>query len=958
MNLPLEFGQPWALLLLAVLAPIGYLAWTTQAPLRGARWWVSTVVRVVLVVALVLSLADVRWSRYSDDLCVMFLVDGSRSTGSKALEQARKQIARELPQMRDDDRFAIIVFGQRPLLARPTSVRDDNFELKRIDPAVGDFTDIGRAVRFAVSQFRQGYQKRIVLLSDGNENLGNALEEVRAAAAAQVDVLTCPLVTGYENEIVVDSVVVPARARPDQPISLKTRIKASRAGQATVRVFRDGRAIAEGPVDLREGANLIDLPSDTISEPGFVRYEVLVEPAAGSDTLAVNNVGLAYTQVYGTPRVLYLEGQADHARRLQNALRSAAGRDKGGFMVDVGSMQAVPQTIEELARYDCIILSDVPAVAMNEGQMKLLESYVKQLGGGLVMIGGQQSLTTGGYLDTPVAEALPVDLHLDREKHLASLALVIVVDQSGSMTMPVGGGATKMDLANQACVNALQLLDEYDQAAVCMTDTAPKWVDGGLRPMTPSNKASLSSDVLRNRGGGGGIFVRSGIAAAYKELAQSDAQSRHIILFADATDSEQQDGCFALARSHLKGDYPVTLTSVGLGGPGDPHVGFLRMLAENHGGGRFYLTSNAKALPEIFTRDTYIVSRRAIVEVEKGFAAGRVASAEMIEEINWTAAPPLYGYVVTRPREGGEVLLVAKDGEPLLARWRYGLGKATVFASDAKDRWARDWVNWDGYDRFWAQVVRWTMRETTGSDIRTQTVTSGNMVEVIVDAVDSEGNFINGQMLSANVISPDPSEDPRSVTLHQSGPGRYTGRFEARATGSAYQVAVVDDKQDRRVDSVGAVISYPPEYRSMEPNLTLLQQVADTAGGRFVAGDLAGSFRRQEQQVSALRSIWTPLLVAGVCLLVLDVASRRLVWPSAVSRRDDGKSAAAETAGRVMSHLRKSRDKVRLRKDQMDELPVAPEARQPAAAGRAAPKQQPTDDETVVVLKRSRKKSG
>jgi len=955
MDFPLEFGRPWALVLALVLVPMVYLAWTTQAPLRGARWWVSTVVRLVLTSALVLALADVRWSRHSDDLCVIFLVDGSRSVGPKALDLARRHIARELPQMRQDDRFGIVVFGQRPLMARPVGPRDQTFELKPLDPSASDFTDIGRAVRFAVSQFPPGYQKRLVLLSDGNENLGDALAEVRAAAAAQVDVVTCPLVTGYDNEVVVDSVVVPARARPDQPISLKTRLKATRAGQAMVRVFRDGRPIAEGPVDLHEGANLIDLPSDTIAEPGFVRYEVLVEPAAGIDTLAVNNVGLGYTQVYGTPRVLYLEGQAGHGRRLASALRSAAGRDKGGFLVDVGTMQSVPQSIEEMARYDCIILSDIPATAMTPAQMTHLENYVKELGGGLVMIGGQQSLTTGGYLDTPVARALPVDLHLDRERHLASLALAIVVDQSGSMTMEVAPGITKMDLANQACVNAIQLLDDYDEAAVCMTDTAPKWVGGGLRPMTPGNKAALSTDVLRNKGGGGGIFVRSGLAAAYKELARSRAQTRHIILFAAATDSEQQEGCFALAHGHATGDNPVTLTVVGLGSPGDCHAMFLKMLAENYGGGRFYLTADAKALPEIFTRDTYIVSRRAIVELEKGFAASRVAGAEMIEEIDWSSAPPLYGYVVTRPRDEGEVLLAAKDGEPLLARWRYGLGKATAFASDAKDRWARDWMTWSGYDRFWLQIVRWTMRETTGSDIRTQTVTTGNRVEVVVDAVDREGRFLNGQTLSAHVISPDPADPPQTVPLHQSGPGRYTGRFEARATGSAYQVAVVDERQGRRVDSVGAVISYPSEYRDMEPNLSLLQQVADVAGGRFVSGDLAGSFRRQQRQVRALAGMWPPLVVAAVCLLVADVASRRLVLRRRAAPREDGKLSAAEAAGHVVSHLRKSRDKVRLRQEKLDELPVsgrgASDGARPASPAKAAE----NDEEAVIVLRRRSK---
>ncbi|NIA20503.1 MAG: VWA domain-containing protein [Anaerolineaceae bacterium] len=940
MSLPLEFGRPWALLLLLVLAPMGYLAWTTRAPLGGGRWWLSTVVRVALVLLVVLSLADLRWARHSNDLCVFFLVDGSKSTGPlevagrdesgggsgrglpKALAVARKQIVGELLQMKKGDRFGVIVFGQRPLLVRASSVRDTAFKFRPIDPQVGDFTNIGRAIRFAASQFPRGYQKRIVLLSDGNENLGDARIEARAAAAAEIDILTCPLAATYGADVVVSGMFVPQRARPNQPVRIKVRIESTRATETMVRVYRDGEAIAEGTVALDKGTNLIDVASDTVEEPGFYRWEVIVEPPAGSDDVVENNTGLAYTQVYGESRVLYLEGYPEHARRLRQALRDGAARGKGGFTLKTGSMRNVPSAIEDLAPYDCVILSDIPASAMSSDQMKLFQNYVKELGGGLIMIGGQMSLTTGGYVDTPIERILPVDLHLDREKHLASLALVIVVDQSGSMGATVGGSTTKMDLANQACANAISLLDYYDQAAVCMTDTSPKWVGGKLRYMTGPNKSRLTRDVLRNRPGGGGIFVKTGLYAAYEELKKSDAQSKHVILFADTRDSEQQNGCFKMADDYLR-VHNITLTSIGLGDPRDPDVPFLRTLAERHGNGRFYITSNARDLPEIFTKDTYIVSRNAIVEVKEGFQAGQVGSAEMIDNIDWPSAPRLYGYVATRPRPKGEVLLVAKDDEPLLARWRYGLGKATVFASDAKDRWSKDWIGWGGFDKFWPQIVRWTMRQPRSRNIRTQTVVDGSRVRIIVDAIDSDGEFINGRMLSARVISPDPSAGVRKVALHQVGPGRYAGYFEAKVTQAVHQIGIVDDEAGRVVDSAGAVLSYPPEYRDTGPNLVLLQQLADLTRGRFVPGRLAGSFKRKERPASALRSAWVAMLVVGVGLLVVDVASRRLVLPDFLAgRRKRLSKAVGDKADQVMTRLRESRDLSRRRQERIEDLPV------------------------------------
>jgi len=926
MRFPLEFGQPWALWLLVALVPVGYLAWTTRAPLRTGRWWFSTLTRVVLVLLVVLSLADTRWSRRADELCVFFLVDGSKSTGPRALERAERRIATEVEQMRKDDRFGVIVFGQRPRLVRSMGPKG-KVRLASLDPRVADFTNIGRAIRYAASQFPDDCQKRIVLLSDGNENLGNAAKEAQDAAANDIDIIASPLAIRHEAEVLVDSLLVPPRARPHQPIELRACIRSSTETDVAVKVFRDHEQIAEGTVHLTPGPKVIHLATDAVTDSGFHNYEVLVEAPPGTDTSTVNNTGLAYTQVYGEARVLYLEGFPEHAVRLTQALRSSARRPKGGFSLETGSMMNVPQTIEEMARYDCIILSDIPASTMSASQMEAMKYYVEQVGGGLVMIGGEKSLTTGGYVKTPIEEALPVSLQLDREKHLASLALAIVVDQSGSMGMTAaGGGASKMDLANQACANAVKLLSDYDEAGVCMTDTSPKWVGGKLRAMTPGNKSRLIRDVLSQRPGGGGIMVKTGIHAAYAALHKSTAQTRHIILFADAQDSEQQNGCYAMARQELARN-KITLTAVGLGARGDPHVGFLRTLSERHGNGRFYLTNRASDLPEIFVKDTYIVSRNAIVEIPEGFSPGRTSNAEVIRGIDWPRAPKLYGYVATMPdKPKSEILLTAKDDEPLLARWRYGLGKSTVFTSDAKDRWARDWAAWGDFDRFWSQIVRWTMRETKRGDVSTQVVLDGNRGRILVDAIDSDGEYINGKMLSVRIITADPDVKPETLALHQVGPGRYSGAFDLKATGVAYQVVVVDEEhRGSIVDSVGAVLSYAPEYRDMEPDTALLDHVAEASRGRYMAS-LSGTFQRERRPVSALRSIWVALLMVTVGLLVVDIAARRLVLPDwLLKQRGQAGRKLAQGADTAMARLRESRELLRRKQTEFDRLPETPD---------------------------------
>lgn len=939
MHFPLEFGRPWALWLLVFLVPLLYLAWTTRAPLRRGRWWLATVLRVLLLLLVVGALADVRWSRTTDRIAVFFLVDGSKSTGSRAVEKASELIERELRQVEDsgspwraaDEQFGIIVFGQRPLLRRAMGPKGV-VALEPPDPETAMFTNIGRAMRYAVTQFPSGCQKRIVLLSDGNENLGDAVEDARFAAANDVDILAVPLAETRDAEVLVDRVIAPVRSRPHQPLDIRASIRSSLATEVAVKVFRDHDLIAEGTVPVEPGANVIRLAGDAIAEPGFHRYEVLVSAPAGTDTIEANNTGLAYTQVYGQARVLYLEGFPEHARRLAAALRTDAARPRGGFALEVGGEARMPLSLEEMARYDCIILSDIPASAMSPGQMTALKQYVEHLGGGLVMIGGEKSLTTGGYLGTPVEEALPVGLDLRREQHLASLAQVIVVDKSGSMGMPaVGGAGTKMDLANQACVKTLELLQSFDRAAVCVVDHLPKWVGGKLRPMTDANKSRLAHEVTTVRAGGGGILVKTGLDTAYEELRRSDAQMRHIILFADAADSEQQNGCFDMAETNRR-RHRITLTAVGLGTPGDPDVAFLKTLSETHGGGRFYLTNDARRLPEIFTKETYVVSRNALVEVEEGFRPVRTSGAEAIANIDWAQAPRLYGYVATMPNKPrSEILLTAKDDEPLLARWRFGLGKAAVFTSDAKDRWARDWAAWGDFDRFWSQIVRWTMRETARGSVRAQVVAEGNRQRVIVDAVDADGEYVNGLALSANVVSSDPSVEPERITLRQAGPGRYEGTFDARVTGVAYQVVVIDDDRRAVVDSVGAVLSYPPEYRDAEPDTALLSRVAEVSGGRYLPV-LSGSFLRKAKATTALESIWTMLLATCVGLLVLDVAARRLVMPDWMTRRsEDTRKKLLAGAEEVAARLRRQREELWLMRDR-PEGAAADEAQAPAAS--------------------------
>lgn len=631
--------------------------------------------------------------------------------------------------MPQGDRAAVVAFGEEALVERLAS------ETRGLPPVASlpgsGRTDIAEALRLALALFPEESQKRIVLLSDGLENVGDALAQADLATARGVEIAVVPLLAPpAEQEAYLAELEMPASVRQGQSFEVTAVIESTLAQQATLRLLGDGQLLDSRGVDLERGTNRVVF-SLTAEETGFRRYHLELDPAL--DTLPQNNLASGFTVVYGPPQVLVAEGVPGEADALEHALVSA------GVEVDRVPPAQLPAEPAVLSSYDAVVLMDVPADALPDGAMEALPVAVRELGRGLVMIGGEQGYGAGGYLRTPLEEALPVDMDVRSRTREPNVALVLAVDRSGSMgrchcndpdALPgeyerVEVGLPKVDIAKDAVVMAGQALGPLDYMGVVAFDEDALWALELQQLVDPA--------ALQNAIGGiqayGGTNIFAGLTQAEEALLGTEARVKHIILL---TDGWSRTGEYDDLTVRL-GEEGITLSVVAAG---TGSAEYLSWLAET-GGGRYYPVPTIEDLPEIFFRETIEAVGSYIVE--EPFYPLPAGTTPILRGLDPTGLPPLLGYNGTTPKATAQVTLLSPRGDPVLAQWQVGLGRAVAWTSDLKGQWASDWVAWDRFNRFAAQMVSWTLPDPADERLEVGIALDGADVRFRVDAADEEG---------------------------------------------------------------------------------------------------------------------------------------------------------------------------------------------------------------------------
>ena len=850
----LDFERPWLLLLLPPSVAIVYLLWrgsrTYMPPVRRRA---SLIVRVAVISLLCLVLSVPTVQLRADQLAVAVLLDRSDSITPLARSQQEYWLAKAFASKGAQDQVSVITFGEDATVERALS--DDPRPPRLAPDQTGTRTNIAAAIRAGVAALPPSAARRLVILSDGRENLDHADAAAALAAAAHVQLMSVPMDETQGPEVLVRALDAPSQLREGERFTVTAQLEATQPTSATLHLLMDGQVLTSQQVDLDQGTNRFVIPLEPIST-GHHLLRLQVE--ADADTLSQNNSAGALVVVTGPPSVLVVEGTTGESQFLVDALKTS------GLNVEQQSPLSAPLDLGTLRNYASVVLVDVAANQFAPGQLRALKTYVQNYGGGLVIAGGDHAYGPGSYARTPLEEMSPVRMDLRGKSVSASTALILVIDTSGSMGGGPGG-ASKMDLAKEAAISAAELLGEYDQIGIVAFEDQPRWV---ITP-TPATDLGVVQAAIAEMQPGGGTEIYPALKMAYDGLAPIDAKVKHIILL---TDGEAPRGDYPGLTQQMK-DANITLSTIGIGSDAD--TALLQELA-TLGNGRYYDGNDPFDLPRLVVKETQQVQRAAIIEED--FKPVRISSGPALEGIDLNSMPPLRGYVATTPKPQSSILLVSRQIDPVLAEWQYGLGRVIAWTSDVRNRWSSRWIEWPEFGRFWAQVVKRTTRPPEDPNRQVTVKIDGNHAVITLDAqtgVDAtDRHYLNFLPTTATIV--DPRGQEHEIQLPQVAPGRYVAMYPVEDDG-IYSLQVRQTEADGSIanQSSGFVVPYSPEYSAGGTDENFLESLAKRTGGRLIH-DPEQAFIHDLPAVGAPRQLWPYLLALVAMLFVADVGVRRV----------------------------------------------------------------------------------
>ncbi len=838
----LSFETYWPLLLLAAIPYLWWVARRSLVNLTPGHLRTSTLVRSGVVVFLALALMQPVLRRTGTWISVIYLLDVSQSVAPDQILSAIEWIE-ENDESGQPEQARFIPFAANP------RVFDSIEELRGVevsdleaDGAIDQTsTNLEDAIDLAMGSFAPHHLKRLVILSDGNENAGTVKNTIRRMRGESVTAFTRPMGALTGPDVWIEEVLTPSRVTDQELFPLEVHVYSQMTTPGEVELLLAGETLEMREVDLIPGINRIAFEI-RVSETGPVNIQAAVR--VQNDTVPGNNVFLESVAVDGKPKVLYIEGRGESAHYLQDILVGE------GIDVEVRTPGEIPLSVEEFDAFETIVLSDVRADAFTEGQMDALATYVRELGGGFILAGGDSVFGEDGYSETRIEEILPVSFDLEREP--ATVSLIIVLDKSGSM------GGSKLELAKEASKAAVDVLEDDHLIGLVAFDYNHYWP---VR-LQPAERREVINQNISMIVAGGETNIYPALQEAHLALIDIDSEIKHVILLSDGR--SLPDDFASLVEEMAAAEETVSTVAVGNGADRE-----LLNSISDWGNGRNYFIEDAAMVPQIFTEETELATQGTLSE--RPFQAVVIKEVEALSGIDFDSSPPLLGYVSTLAKDTAEILLESDEEEPkpVLARWQYGLGKTLAFTSDVKDRWSAEWLTWDGYAKLWPQVVRETMRRGDNGQLDFVIEKNDDEAMISVRALNDDGSFLNELDAEVRVVAP--SGNASVVELRQSGPGFYEATLPLDERGSYVFRLTGDDGGVSRV----LPYSYPDEHHFYPPDNELLGELAASTGGIFDP-DASDIFATGNESIVRPAPMWPYLAVVALLLYFTDLLLRRL----------------------------------------------------------------------------------
>ena len=935
----LGFDHPGYLWLLIALPFLWWIGFESLGALGKVRRAFAMLFRTVVWTAIVFAVAGIQLVWVNDRVTVMYVLDQSESIPLTQRTDMLQYVIENVKQHREsarEDRAGIVVFGRDAAIEIPP-FDDDIPKLTRIESLRGraDATNLESALNLAQASMPEDTARRIVIVTDGNENLGQARKLAARVANSGIGIDVVPVMLSAENEVLVEKIDLPNNIRKGQPFEARVVInnyaingsdKPSKGKlRVTQKVRNETQLLLEEDITLDPGKNVISLRHEIDQPESYIYHAEFVPDSKSADGLTQNNIATAYTYVRGQGRVLLIQ---DAKRSGDFDLLAEVLRDNN-IEVDIMQSDALFGTVAELQPYDAVILAGVARVSgessdkitsFSDAQIDMLVSNTRQLGAGLLMIGGPEAFGAGGWTGTALEKAMPVDFKIKNTKIQAVGALALIMHAS---EMAEGNYWQKV-----IAKAAIEQLGPSDYGGVLhWTRNGDSWLWGGNTGMLevgPNRRAMLAA-INRMTPGDMPQFDPA-MKMAVAGLSRTPAAVKHCLI---VSDGDPSNASTATINAFIQNN--ITISTVAVASHGLAGSQRLRDIALQTGG-KYYAVTNGKALPRIFQREARRVSRPLVYEPDGGTVPEVIFPHAMLDGID-RVLPSTRGFVLTQIKDSPLAQVLIQSPKPdspenatILAVWTYGLGRTAVLTTDAGARWASNWTEWAGYEAFYSQLVRWLMRPTgdTGKFTIATQIRDGE-VQIIVNALSKEDSFLNFLNMSGSVLDP----DRKGVTLNmrQTAPGRYVGSFPATKTGS-YFVSVIPGP-DTAPLTTGITIPYSEEFRVRETNEALIKELASVtpAGGEagLVTRPLGetdssdsesnNAFRGGLALARSIRDAWPWFVLAACCLFLGDIFVRRVAinfdWVGAALKKLRGKPDDKEsTVTARLDALRKNKESV------------------------------------------------
>ncbi len=841
--------SPAALWLLVLVPLVWVAARYSRTNFNPRQHLLQTIVRTLVLAALAIALARPVFEVGSSRLSVVYLVDVSYSISSRSVTEAASRIA-ELNTALRPDHSRIVAFGRHARVvtdgAALSQLVSADVPTNQAGSAVDrSASDLDAALAAARAELAPGHVPRLILFSDGHATTGDVAKAVAQLASAGIPVHVFPMAPRELGDTWVEGVRLPLRLAPGGLIAATVDVGSQRDTSALVEIRSGTKVLGSKAVALSPGSTAVPVEI-SVDEVGAVSLEARV--TSPGDPLETNNTLTQAALVAPRPKVLYVEGTMASARYLTAAL------EQSGFDVEVRPAAGLPATVDGLTPFDVVVLSDLARSVLPDPKVAVLSTWVEQFGGGLLVAGGEAVFGEDGYRESPLERLLPVTFE---RKDEPEVALIMVLDKSWSMA---GTNIEMLRVSAQAAVDVMK--DEHTLGIVTFNDS----LDWTLTARQVGPNRDMIKKAIAGIEPSGHTLIFPAIEQGYLALQKLKARAKHVLLLSDGR--SYPDDYEALINKMTA--EKMTVSSVAMGAAADREL--LANIAK-WGKGRSYAADDPKDVPQIFVKEAKDVTSPGF---DEKLLKPVVKHVGFLDGIDFARAPQLRGRTATVIKDTALELIQTEEEDPLLAYWPIGAGRAAVFASDVKDRWAADWLKWRGYGPFFSAIVRelagqrfpaWSM----DLDVAPARGVSRN-VTVTVEAREPDGRPRN---LLRPTVRVEAGGQPRDLVARQVAPGRYEARLTTDASADVSATLVDASAPTTAGLSRRFVPDAGAEYRFGAPDNTLLTSLASSTGGT-VAPDAEKLRSAGSDSRAARRAGWPGLVLFALIGWATDLLLRRV----------------------------------------------------------------------------------